>query len=183
MATKKKETAQFTLAYLSIHDFECIKELIEKIEEEGSYTDHMELEIDGKGILRFQWFKNNVSGLDAQLDDAAGYVSYPGIGQYGILIGGGKFGRGVVFDSTQRQVGWAYLNTVSAAFFSVSLIIASFLGLVVFIPNYTARAAIITQRSLLSDVGRGAYQSPLVGITLQWSVWCLISFSNLDVRR
>ncbi len=61
-----------------------------------------------------RWFTNNVRGLGAQLDNSAGYTSYPGIGQYGILITGGKFGRGVVYDSNHRQVGWAYINTVSA---------------------------------------------------------------------
>ena len=61
-----------------------------------------------------RWFTNNVRGLGAQLDNSAGYASYPGIGQYGLLITGGKFGRGVVYDSNHRQVGWAYINMVSA---------------------------------------------------------------------
>ncbi len=61
-----------------------------------------------------RWFTNNVRGLGAQLDNSSGYISYPGIGQYGILITGGKFGRGVVYDSNHRQVGWAYINTMSA---------------------------------------------------------------------
>ncbi len=61
-----------------------------------------------------RWFTNNVRGLGAQLDNSAGYVSYPGIGRYGLLISGGKFGRGVVYDSNHRQLGWAYINTVSA---------------------------------------------------------------------
>lgn len=60
------------------------------------------------------WFKTNVAGLDRQLDGAAGYVSFPAVGQYGILIGGGKFGRGVVYDANGTQVGWAYINTASA---------------------------------------------------------------------
>ena len=60
-----------------------------------------------------QWFTNNVRGLGAQLDDSAGYTCYPGIGQYGLLISGGKFGRGVVYDSNHRQVGWGYINMVS----------------------------------------------------------------------
>ena len=61
-----------------------------------------------------QWFRNNVRGLGTQLDNSAGYASYPGIGQYGLLITGGKFGRGVVYDSNHRQIGWAYINMVSA---------------------------------------------------------------------
>lgn len=61
-----------------------------------------------------QWFRYNVRGLSAQLDNSAGYISYPGIGRYGLLITGGKMGRGVVFESNNRQVGWAYINMVSA---------------------------------------------------------------------
>lgn len=59
------------------------------------------------------WFKTRVTGLDRQLADSAGYISYPAIGQYGIIISGGKFGRGVVYDNKHRQIGWAYINTVS----------------------------------------------------------------------
>ncbi len=61
-----------------------------------------------------QWFRNNVRGLSAQLDNSAGYASYPGIGRYGVGITGGKMGRGVVYDSNHRQVGWAYINVISA---------------------------------------------------------------------
>ncbi len=61
-----------------------------------------------------RWFTNNVRGLGAQLDNSAGYASYPGIGRYGIGITGGKMGRGVVYDSNNRQVGWAYINVMSA---------------------------------------------------------------------
>ena len=60
------------------------------------------------------WFRNNVTGLSTQLNDSAGYISFPGVGQFGVFIGGGKFGRGVVSDESGRQVGWAYLNTASA---------------------------------------------------------------------
>ena len=66
---------------------------------------------DSRSVTR--WFTSNVRGLGAQLDNSAGYTCYPGIFQYGTLIGGGKFGRGVVYDSNHRQVGWAYINTVS----------------------------------------------------------------------
>ena len=60
------------------------------------------------------WFTENVSGLQRQIDNSAGYIIYPGIGQYGIIITGGKFGRGVVYNSNHQQVGWANLNTASA---------------------------------------------------------------------
>ena len=74
--------------------------------------DRAKVVADSRSATR--WFTNNVTGLSAQLDNSAGYVSYPGIGRYGILITGGQFGRGVVYDSNRRQVGWAYINTVSA---------------------------------------------------------------------
>ncbi len=74
--------------------------------------DQAKVVADSRSATR--WFRNNVRGLSAQLDNSAGYVSYPGIGRYGLLIGGGKFGRGVVFDSDHRQVGWGYINMVSA---------------------------------------------------------------------
>lgn len=61
-----------------------------------------------------QWFRNNATGVSAQLDNSAGYITYPGIGRYGLLITGGKMGRGVVYDSNHRQVGWAYINMMSA---------------------------------------------------------------------
>jgi lipid-binding SYLF domain-containing protein len=61
-----------------------------------------------------EWFTSNVSGLSMQLEESAGYITYPGIGQYGIIITGGRFGRGVVYDNADNQIGWAYLNTASA---------------------------------------------------------------------
>ncbi len=61
-----------------------------------------------------EWFTSNVSGLSMQLEESAGYIVYPGIGQYGIIITGGRFGRGVVYDNAGNQIGWAYLNTASA---------------------------------------------------------------------
>ena len=74
--------------------------------------DQSKVVADSRSATR--WFRNNVRGLRAQLDNSAGYISYPGIGRYGLLITGGKMGRGVVYDSNHRQVGWAYINMVSA---------------------------------------------------------------------
>ena len=67
---------------------------------------------DGREAM--DWFANNVSGLDRQLDRSAGYIVYPGVGQYGLLIGGGKFGQGIVYNNAGQQTGWAYLNAASA---------------------------------------------------------------------
>ncbi|MCP3905973.1 MAG: hypothetical protein GY715_20300 [Planctomycetes bacterium] len=59
------------------------------------------------------WFQNNVSGLDRQIDRSGGYIIFPGIAQYGILFGGGRFGRGMVCRADGTQVGWAAINTAS----------------------------------------------------------------------
>lgn len=59
------------------------------------------------------WFEQNVSGLAKQLDESAGYVIYPAVGQWGIIFGGGQHGRGMVNTSDDVQVGWAALNTGS----------------------------------------------------------------------
>jgi lipid-binding SYLF domain-containing protein len=61
-----------------------------------------------------QWFRSNVEGLDNQLVNSAGYACFADILQYGIMISGGKFGRGVVYDNNHTQIGWAYINTASA---------------------------------------------------------------------
>jgi lipid-binding SYLF domain-containing protein len=61
-----------------------------------------------------EWFTDMVPGLEMQLENSAGFIVYPGIGQYGIIITGGRFGQGVVYTNTEQQIGWAYLNTASA---------------------------------------------------------------------
>ena len=77
-----------------------------KAEDQGKVLDNSREAMD--------WFTSNVSGLDRQLGSSAGYIVYPGVGQYGLLIGGGKFGQGVVYNNQNQQVGWAYLNAASA---------------------------------------------------------------------
>ncbi|MEM7228051.1 MAG: YSC84-related protein [Planctomycetota bacterium] len=59
------------------------------------------------------WFENNVYGLEQQIDQSAAYIIYPNVGQWGILIGGGKFGRGMLNRPDDRQIGWAAINTGS----------------------------------------------------------------------
>ncbi len=61
-----------------------------------------------------RWFEDRVIGLDRQLERSAGYISFPSIGQFGVIIAGGKFGRGLVYDPAGEQIGWAYINTASA---------------------------------------------------------------------
>jgi hypothetical protein len=56
------------------------------------------------------WFESNVDGLREQIDGSAGYVVFPDVAQWGVLIAGGRHGRGVVYDASGRQVGWARVN-------------------------------------------------------------------------
>ena len=77
-----------------------------KAEDQGKVLEKSQEAID--------WFTSNVSGLNSQIDGSAGYIIYPGVGQYGLLITGGKFGQGVVFNNQNQQIGWAYLNAASA---------------------------------------------------------------------
>ena len=59
------------------------------------------------------WFENHVVGLDEQIDGAAGYIIFPKVGQFGIIFGGGQFGRGMLNNSDGSQIGWAAINTGS----------------------------------------------------------------------
>ena len=109
-------------------------------------TDQAKVIADSRSATR--WFRNNVRGLSAQLDNSAGYASYPGVGQYGLLISGGKFGRGVVYDSNHRQVGWAYINVVSAG---LQVGVQGYKMLVVFEDPATMRR--FQQNKLTGNVG------------------------------
>jgi lipid-binding SYLF domain-containing protein len=60
-----------------------------------------------------QWFESHVPGLDKQIAGSAGYIIYPSVGQWGILFGGGQFGRGMVNDSRGNQIGWGAINVTS----------------------------------------------------------------------
>ena len=60
-----------------------------------------------------QWFEYNVPGLRQQIDDSAAYIVYPSVGQWGIIFGGGQFGRGMLNRPGGAQIGWAALNTAS----------------------------------------------------------------------
>ena len=60
-----------------------------------------------------KWFENHVPGLRRQIDNSAAYIVYPSIGQWGLLITGGQFGRGVLNRPDDSQIGWAAINTGS----------------------------------------------------------------------
>ncbi len=59
------------------------------------------------------WFEHHVPGLSQQINNSAAYIIYPSVGQWGILIGGGQFGRGMLNLPNDRQIGWAAINTAS----------------------------------------------------------------------
>lgn len=59
------------------------------------------------------WFKSKVNGLTAQIRNSAGYIVLPDVGQWGVLVGGGTFGRGVLCKPDGTQIGWAAINSGS----------------------------------------------------------------------
>ncbi len=59
------------------------------------------------------WFQSHVHGLDDQIDNAEAYIIFPKVGQFGIIFGGGKFGRGMLNNPDGSQIGWAAVNTGS----------------------------------------------------------------------
>ncbi len=59
------------------------------------------------------WFTSRVPGLRSQIANSAGYAIFPEVGQWGIIFGGGKFGRGLVAEEGGRQIGWGAVNTGS----------------------------------------------------------------------
>jgi lipid-binding SYLF domain-containing protein len=60
-----------------------------------------------------KWFESSVSGLGEQIDASAGFIIFPDVSQWGILLAGGTFGRGAVCAPDGTQTGWAALNTGS----------------------------------------------------------------------
>lgn len=63
--------------------------------------------------MRTAWFEQSVNGLSAQIEQSSGFIIFPDVAQFGMLIGGGTFGRGAVCAPDGRQLGWAALNTGS----------------------------------------------------------------------
>lgn len=59
------------------------------------------------------YFTKAIPGLNDQLKSSAGYAVFPGIGKWGILFGGGEYGRGAVFAPDGTQIGWAAMNNPS----------------------------------------------------------------------
>jgi len=61
-----------------------------------------------------EWFKGEVTGLDSQIADSAGYIIFPDIAQWGMLITGGTWGRGALMTPEGEQIGWSAINELSA---------------------------------------------------------------------
>jgi lipid-binding SYLF domain-containing protein len=59
------------------------------------------------------WFETNVTGFKDQAKSSGGYIIFPDVGQFGIIFGGGTYGRGAVYNVSGEQVGWAALNRAS----------------------------------------------------------------------
>jgi len=66
-----------------------------------------------RGQSTTTWFKSKVNGLTAQIKNSAGYIVLPDVGQWGVLIGGGTFGRGVLCKPDGTQIGWAAIHSGS----------------------------------------------------------------------
>lgn len=59
------------------------------------------------------WFKRQVPGLDEQVKRSAAYIVFPDVAQWGIIFGGGTWGRGGIFRPNGRHFGWTAINTGS----------------------------------------------------------------------
>lgn len=58
-----------------------------------------------------KWFEANVPGFSKRVRSSGGYIIFPAVGQAGVVFFGGKFGRGMVYDSNGSQIGWASVNS------------------------------------------------------------------------
>ncbi len=58
------------------------------------------------------WFTQNVTGLQDQIDNAEAYIIFPDVAQWGIIFAGGQFGRGALMESGMNT-GWGAVNTGS----------------------------------------------------------------------
>lgn len=62
------------------------------------------------------YFVNNVPGLRQQINGAEAYLIFPDVAQWGIIFGGGQFGRGELCRPNGTQIGWGAINTGSVGF-------------------------------------------------------------------
>ncbi len=106
------------------------------------------------------WFMRAVPGLKDQIASSAGYALFPAVGQWGIIFGGGQFGRGIVKLPDGTQIGWGAVNTGS---FGLQAGVRGYKMLVVFKDQNaldTFKANRLTGRAtgvaVLGEAGNGA---------------------------
>ena len=58
-------------------------------------------------------FEEAIPGLTEQIAESAGVIIFPGIGEWGSLFGGGRFGRATFERPNGEQIGWAALQSGS----------------------------------------------------------------------
>lgn len=75
------------------------------------YQDHGEFISRAEGTT--QMFKRSVVGLEEQINDSAGYIVFPDVAQWGIVFGGGTWGRGALYDPNGKQLGWSAIRVGS----------------------------------------------------------------------
>lgn len=58
-------------------------------------------------------FLSEVNGLEEQIAASAGVIVFPGIGEWGSIFAGGRFGRAVFARPDGEQIGWASIQSGS----------------------------------------------------------------------
>lgn len=67
----------------------------------------------GRTQATLRGFESSVFGLREQIQHSAGYIVFPDVAQWGMLIGGGTWGRGALYSPEGKQLGWAAINVGS----------------------------------------------------------------------
>ena len=76
-----------------------------KTEDQAKFLDRAETQTN--------WFVQNVSGLQNQIDNAEAYIIFPDVGQWGLIFGGGRYGLGALMQPGRGHTGWGAMNTAS----------------------------------------------------------------------
>ena len=63
--------------------------------------------------LSTRWFQRSVTGLREQIDGSAGYIVFPDVAQWGVILAGGTWGRGALYSPDGKQLGWSAINVGS----------------------------------------------------------------------
>jgi lipid-binding SYLF domain-containing protein len=76
-----------------------------------STTDKEGFLVNSKALVAH--YEKWVPGLTDQIDKSGGFVVFPDIARWGIIFGGGSFGRAAVCKPDGTQIGWAAINNGS----------------------------------------------------------------------